>query len=60
MLLDLAGTLPDTVPLIMASFRAARGADLDVARGLLPFFGEPLRASLARLAPARAEECVAR
>jgi pyrophosphatase PpaX len=59
-LLDLDGTLLDTEPLILASFRAALGPDLDVERDVLPFFGEPLRASLQRLAPRRVEQCVER
>ena len=59
-LLDLDGTLLDTVPLIVASFRAALGPDLDVERDVLPYFGEPLRSALQRLAPDRVEEYVVR
>jgi pyrophosphatase PpaX len=59
-LFDLDGTLLDTRELIVASFRHTLGEGPDVARDILPTFGEPLRATFARLAPGREEELVAR
>ncbi|HVB11090.1 MAG TPA: HAD-IA family hydrolase [Bacillota bacterium] len=57
-LFDLDGTLLDTGPLILASFRHALGSGLDVERDILPHFGEPLRDTLRRLQPDRVEELV--
>jgi len=56
---DLDGTLIDTNGLIVATFQRVLKQELDLdltPEELYPYFGEPLPVTLARFAPARAEE----